>query len=70
LSALRDGGEPTGRSPNSLLAIGRSLLATSYDADDAFPELRALTWKRAGFVAPGGIHLHETSPGRSSQRTR
>jgi hypothetical protein len=60
LSALRDNGEPVGDSPNHLLAIGRSVIAVGYDSGDAFPELRALAWKRGGFVIPGGIHLHES----------
>lgn len=59
LAALRDSGEPVGQSPSQLLAIGRSVIAVGYDSGDAFPELRALAWKRAGFVVPGGIHLHE-----------
>lgn len=42
-----------GQSPRALVAVGNSVLAVGYDAEDAFPELRALTWKRAGFVAPG-----------------
>lgn len=45
--------------PQELLAAGRSVLATTYAADDAFPELRALAWKRGGEVLGGGIHLHE-----------
>ncbi|HYQ00962.1 MAG TPA: radical SAM protein [Polyangiaceae bacterium] len=61
LSALRDNGEPVGTSPNQILAIGRSVIALGYDSGDAFPELRALTWKRAGFVVPGGIHIHGSS---------
>jgi MoaA/NifB/PqqE/SkfB family radical SAM enzyme len=60
LTSERESGEVRGQSPSALVAIGKSVLALSYDAGDAFPELRALTWKRAGFVAPGGIHLHES----------
>lgn len=60
LTSERESGEVYGQSPSALVAIGKSVLALSYDAGDAFPELRALTWKRAGFVAPGGIHLHES----------
>ncbi len=48
----------SGLSPTHLLAVGRSVIATSYDADDPFPELRALTWKRGGYVVAGGLHLH------------
>ena len=59
LAYSRDDGEPSGKSPGALVAIGRSVLAVSYDADDAFPELRALTWKRAGYVVAGGIHEHD-----------
>jgi MoaA/NifB/PqqE/SkfB family radical SAM enzyme len=62
LTSERESGELYGRSPSELIAIGKSVLALSYDSGDAFPELRALTWKRAGFVAPGGIHLHESPP--------
>jgi MoaA/NifB/PqqE/SkfB family radical SAM enzyme len=60
LTGERESGEPYGQSPSALVAIGKSVLALSYDAGDAFPELRALTWKRAGFVSAGGIHLHES----------
>lgn len=49
---------PSGQSPRCLLAVGRSVIATSYDSDDPFPELRALTWKRGGYVVAGGLHLH------------
>lgn len=49
---------PDRLSPNRLLAVGRSVIATSYDSDDPFPELRALTWKRGGYVVAGGVHLH------------
>ena len=34
------------------------MIATQYDAGDAFPELRALAWKRGAFVVPGGLHAH------------
>lgn len=50
------------RAPEHLLAVGSSVIAVSYGADDAFPELRALTWKRAGYVVDGGIHLHGAPP--------
>jgi MoaA/NifB/PqqE/SkfB family radical SAM enzyme len=60
LAAERAGGELLGRSPSALLPIGRTVLAVSYDSDDAFPELRALAWKRSGFVVPDGIHLHHS----------
>ena len=59
LATARDDGELS-QSPRTLVAVGSSVLAVGYDAGDAFPELRALTWKRAGFVAPGGIHVHES----------
>jgi hypothetical protein len=70
LAYPRDDGEPAGRSPNSLVAIGRSVLAISYDSDDAFPELRALTWKRAGYVVAGGIHEHDPPTLLASIRCR
>ncbi|MEJ7730375.1 MAG: radical SAM protein, partial [Polyangiaceae bacterium] len=47
------------RCPRELAAIGRSVIATGYDAGDQFPEVRALAWKRGGFVVPGGIHVHD-----------
>lgn len=47
------------RAPRELVAIGRSVIAAGSDAEDQFPELRALAWKRNGFVAPGGVHVHE-----------
>jgi hypothetical protein len=53
-------GDDVRQSPNHLVAIGRSIIATGYDWGDAFPELRALTWKRAGFVVAGGIHVHDS----------
>ncbi len=46
-------------SPRELAAIGRSVIALQYAAEDAFPELRALAWKRGARVAPGGIHVHD-----------
>lgn len=44
--------------PVELVAIGATVVARGSAADDAFPELRALAWKRGAFVAPGGIHEH------------
>ncbi len=46
-------------SPRDLLAIGRSVIALGYDADDIFPPLRGLAWKRGARVMPGGIHVHD-----------
>lgn len=48
-----------GEMPDSLVAIRRSVVARGYAADDAFPELRALAWKRGADVLPGGVHVHE-----------
>ena len=48
-----------GLAPIEMVAIGRSVLARSYDAGDAFPELRALAWKQSGYVVPGGVHVHD-----------
>ncbi|MBK9036711.1 MAG: radical SAM protein [Myxococcales bacterium] len=45
-------------SPRELVAIGASVLAVQYAVDDAFPELRALAWKRGAEVVPGGVHVH------------
>ena len=48
-------------SPEELLSAGRAVFArTSSAADDDFPELRALAWKRGGEVLAGGIHEHDT----------
>ncbi|HEY0478399.1 MAG TPA: radical SAM protein [Kofleriaceae bacterium] len=47
-----------GTTPRELIAIGRSVIATQHDATDAFPQLRALAWKRGAFVVPGGVHAH------------
>ena len=44
--------------PDELVVIGKSVLAVGYGADDNFPELRALAWKRGAVVAPGGVHVH------------
>lgn len=46
-------------SPDELVAIGRTVAALGYAADDAFAPLRALAWKRGARVVPGGVHLHE-----------
>ncbi|WP_235212735.1 radical SAM protein [Burkholderia paludis] len=48
-----------GGSPRELTALGRSVIATGYEADDLFPELRALAWKNGAYVVPGGIHAHD-----------
>lgn len=56
---LAAGADPRGRAaPHELLALGSTVLASQYDADDPFPELRALAWKRGAFVVPGGVHVH------------
>ncbi|VWC45414.1 radical SAM protein [Burkholderia aenigmatica] len=47
-----------GGSPRELAAIGRSVIATGYDAEDLFPELRALAWKKGAYVVPDGVHAH------------
>jgi hypothetical protein len=47
------------RCPRELAAIGRSVIATGYDAGDSFPEVRALAWKRGAYVVPGGVHVHD-----------
>lgn len=46
-------------SPHALVAIGRTVIAASHAIEDAFPELRALAWKRGASVAPGGVHEHD-----------
>lgn len=45
--------------PRELLAIGRSVMAVGYDADDMLKELRALAWIKGAHVLPGGVHLHD-----------
>jgi hypothetical protein len=45
-------------SPRELVAIGATVMVAQYAADDAFPELRALAWKRGAEVAPDGVHVH------------
>lgn len=50
-----------GEMPRELLAVGRSVIAVGYAAEDMFPELRALAWKQGATVMPGGIHCHEVS---------
>lgn len=50
-----------GEMPRELLALGRSVIAIGYAAEDMFPELRALAWKQGATVMPGGIHCHEVS---------
>lgn len=46
-------------SPRELVSIGRTVLAASYHSGDAFPELRALAWKRGARVTSGGMHVHD-----------
>ncbi len=46
-------------SPRELVAIGATVMAAQYAADDAFPELRALAWKRGAEVDPDGVHVHD-----------
>jgi MoaA/NifB/PqqE/SkfB family radical SAM enzyme len=49
------------RPPDELLGAGRSVFArTRSAAEDDFPELRALAWKRGGEVLAGGVHEHDT----------
>ncbi|MDQ3364299.1 MAG: radical SAM protein [Myxococcota bacterium] len=46
-------------SPRELVAIGRVVVGLAGHSGDAFPELRALAWKRRAEVTAGGIHLHD-----------
>jgi MoaA/NifB/PqqE/SkfB family radical SAM enzyme len=48
------------QTPRELLAIGRSVIAVGYDADDMLRELRALAWHEGAHVVPDGIHLHDS----------
>jgi MoaA/NifB/PqqE/SkfB family radical SAM enzyme len=57
--AVAGPGLEVGLSPRELTAIGRSVIAMGYDAEDMFPELRALAWKKGAYVVPGGIHAHD-----------
>ncbi len=60
VAAVRlDADAPYGVAPRELVAIGRTVIALQGAPDDAFPELRALAWKRGAAVAPGGIHVHD-----------
>lgn len=45
--------------PRELVAVGRSVFAVGYGADDLFLPLRTLAWKRGADVAPGGVHVHD-----------
>lgn len=45
--------------PRELLAIGRSVFAIGYAADDMLQELRALAWKKGAYLVPGGVHVHD-----------
>lgn len=45
--------------PHAIAQIGRNVMVHGYEADDQFPELRELTWKRGGKAIHNGIHLHE-----------
>jgi hypothetical protein len=46
-------------SPRTLIAFGKSVIATGYAADDSLAALRSLAWKRGAFVLPGGVHVHD-----------
>ena len=54
-----DEDRPWGLSPREIGVVGTSVIALSYDSGDAFPELRALAWKRGAEVQPGGVHVHD-----------
>lgn len=45
--------------PHAIAQLGRNVMVHGYEADDQFPELRELTWKRGGKAIHNGIHLHE-----------
>lgn len=45
--------------PHQLEAIGSSLIALGYDADDQFHELRHLAWRRGAAAVDGRVHAHE-----------
>lgn len=48
------------QAPEELVSAGRAVFARTHSAaDDDFPELRALAWKRGAEVLRGGIHEHE-----------
>jgi MoaA/NifB/PqqE/SkfB family radical SAM enzyme len=57
-------------SPREMVAIGRTVIAVQYAAEDAFPELRALAWKRGAAVTPGGIHVHDGATLLAAVRVR
>jgi MoaA/NifB/PqqE/SkfB family radical SAM enzyme len=57
-------------SPREMVAIGRTVVAVQYAAEDAFPELRALAWKRGAAVTPGGIHVHDDATLLAAARAR
>lgn len=59
-----------GEMPDSMVAIRRTVVARGYAADDAFPELRTLAWKRGADVLPGGIHVHEGTTALFAARCR
>jgi MoaA/NifB/PqqE/SkfB family radical SAM enzyme len=44
--------------PRELFATAKTVIALAYHVGDAFPELRALAWKRGAHVIDG-IHVHD-----------
>jgi MoaA/NifB/PqqE/SkfB family radical SAM enzyme len=46
--------------PHAIAQLGRNVMVHGYDAEDQFPELRELTWRRGGKAIHNGIHLHES----------
>lgn len=45
--------------PHAISQLGRNVMVHGYDAEDMFPELRELTWRRGGKAIHNGIHLHD-----------
>jgi hypothetical protein len=45
--------------PSELLAIGRSVVAKVYAAEDALWTLRGWAWKQGAQVMAGGVHVHD-----------
>lgn len=56
--------------PAELLSLGRTVIATSYAADDSLSALRALAWQQGAEVIPGGVHLHDGAALLAAVRAR
>ncbi|HEU4536372.1 MAG TPA: radical SAM protein [Polyangiaceae bacterium] len=70
LRRRRDDDDDDRTSPRELVAVARTVMAVAYHSGDAFPELRALAWRRGAHVLAGGVHVHDTMTLLAAVRAR